>query len=289
MTSLFISHANTDRRFVKDEFVDLFRALGFKPWYAEKDITSPNDWERMILKGLNEAKWFVFVMSKAAASSQWVKAEVNWAVPRRHGNIIPILIDDVPLDQFNITLANIQYIDYRGNRRKVGRNQLINLLVDVEYRPQSHFTILEGLTRCPSKEVLTLVRAVSRSDLLQSTIIAANERANRFYGRMAGKSVVGLTLHEILTTILPQWVDSEDLSRFVADQERIMAGIKRCEEIYAKVPIRINGNHPISEVRGNAYLPITLAYSQSGMDQGPGIEDYLIIYVRLEDLCRVHD
>ena len=58
------------------------------------------------------------------------------------------------------------------------------------------------------------------------------------------------------------------------------------EEIYAKVPFRINQNHPI-RVRGRSYLPITIAYSRPQMEQGIVVEDYLVHYVRLDDLGNV--
>lgn len=287
MTSLFISHASSERRFVEEELVGLFRALGFEPWYAEEDIVSAEEWERAIHKGLDASKWFVLVMTKAAADSQWVKAEVGWAVKRRFGSIIPILVDDVALDEFNILLGSIQYVDFRGNKKKNGRERLINLLVNAEYRPQSLAAILECVTRCPSKEMLTLVRVVSRAESQEAVIIAANEKANRFYARMAGKSIVGTPLDDIFNKVLSQWMDSEDLRRFIDDQERMMAAIKRGEEIYAKVPFRINQNHPHYDFRGRSYLPITVAYSQPRTDQDVVMEDYLVLYVGLDDVCRV--
>jgi hypothetical protein len=286
MASLFISHGSADRRFVEEELIGLFRALGFESWYAEEDIASAEEWERSIQRGLEASKWFVLVMSRTAASSNWVKAEAAWAVKRRSGTIIPILLDDVTPEQFNILLGTIQYVDYRGGKTKNGRERLINLLINAEYRPQSLAAVLDGVTRCPSKEMLTLVRIVSRGDGQEATIIAANEMANRFYGRMAGRSVAGTSLEDLFTKTLSQWMDSQDFDRFVADQGRMLAAVKRGEEIYAKVPFRINQNHPI-RVRGRSYLPITIAYSRPQMEQGIVVEDYLVHYVRLDDLGNV--
>jgi TIR domain len=172
MASLFISHGSADRRFVEEELIGLFRALGFESWYAEEDIASAEEWERSIKSGLESSKWFVLVMSRTAASSHWVKAEAAWAVKRRSGTIIPILLDDVTPEEFNILLGPIQYVDYRGGKTKNGRERLISLLINAEYRPQSHAAVLDGVTRCPSKEMLTLVRIVSRGDSQEATIIA---------------------------------------------------------------------------------------------------------------------
>jgi hypothetical protein len=285
MTSLFISHASSDREFVEDELVGLLRALGFDPWYAEEDVPSADEWERTIHKGLETSKWFVLVMSRAAAGSPWVRAEVGWAVKRRLHYLLPIIIEDVAPEELNLMLASIQHADYRGNKRKTGRERLISLLVSAEYRPQSFSAVLEGMTRCPSKEMLTLVRVVSRPDSLEATIIAANERANQIFGRMAGKSIIGTSLADIFGQVLPQWMDGDDIRRFTADQERMLAAVKRGEEIYARIPFRINQNHPHRDFRGRAYLPVTIAYSQPRTDHGVAVEDFLVLYAALHDIC----
>ena len=221
----------------------------------------------------------------ASADSRWVKAEVGWAVKRRLHHLVPIIIDDVAPEELNLMLASIQYADYRGNKRKNGRERLISLLVSAEYRPQSFSAVLESVTRCPSKEILTLIRVVSRPDNQEATIIAANERANQFYGRMAGKSIVGTSLDDVFGKVLPQWMEGDDVRRFTTDQERMLAAVKRGEEIYARVPFRINQNHPQRDFRGRAYLPVTIAYSQPQTDQGVAVEDYLVLYIALNEMC----
>src|SRR5262245_54988941 len=94
MARLFISHATADRKFVERELLGLLRALGFDPWFAESDIRTSEQWERMILGALRSSKWFVLVMSPKSAVSEWVKDELAWAIEEAPDYIVPILIED---------------------------------------------------------------------------------------------------------------------------------------------------------------------------------------------------
>jgi hypothetical protein len=134
MVRLFVSHATADRKFVESELLGLLRALGFDPWFAESDIQTSEQWERMILGALRSSKWFVLVMSPKSAVSEWVKDELAWAIEEASEYIIPILIDDCNPRDFHIRLPRIQYLDFRQNLKEA-REQLIRLLVDKEYKP----------------------------------------------------------------------------------------------------------------------------------------------------------
>ncbi len=134
MARLFISHATSDRKFVEEELLGLLRALGFDPWFAESDIVTSEQWERSILGALRSSKWLVLVMSRQSAASEWVKDEIAWAIDEAEDCIIPILIDDCDPRDFHVRLPRIQYLDYR-HKSKEAREQLIRLLVDLEYRP----------------------------------------------------------------------------------------------------------------------------------------------------------
>jgi len=134
MSRLFISHATADRRLVKREFLGLLRALGLDTWFSEEDIQSTEHWERAILSGLESSKWFVLIMSRASALSEWVKDEVAWAIENRPKTIVPILIDNCNPRDIHIRLPRIQRIDYRTNHLQAA-HKLIKLLVDAEYAP----------------------------------------------------------------------------------------------------------------------------------------------------------
>lgn len=145
MSRIFISHTTADRTLVEREFLGLLTALGFDVWFAEAEIQSTEQWERSILSGLENSKWFLLIVSRASVLSEWVKDEVNWAIEHRPNTIIPILIDDCNSRDIHIRLPRIQHIDYHPDSRQAA-NKLIKLLVDAEYAPnprdedQRHFT-----------------------------------------------------------------------------------------------------------------------------------------------------
>ncbi len=60
--------------------------------------------------------------------------------------------------------------------------------------------------------------------------------------------------------------------------------MRRGEEVYSKVPFCINREHPINDFHGRSYLPVTIAYSLPQKTQGVVVEDYLVLYLRLDDV-----
>lgn len=112
---VFISHSSNDRDFVEQEIIAFLEKNGIATWYSKVDIQSAVEWERSILQGLQSTQWFLLVMSPRAASSEWVKDELHWAIDNRPQRIIPILIDDCDPRQFHIRIARLQYIDFRSD------------------------------------------------------------------------------------------------------------------------------------------------------------------------------
>jgi hypothetical protein len=121
---VFVSHSTFDREVIEGEIIPLLNANGIDTWYSKDDIQTAARWERAILQGLKSCDWFMVVMSRRAAESEWVCDEVSWAMENRPGKIIPILLEDCDVRDFHIRLARIQYVDYRGDRRAARRRLL---------------------------------------------------------------------------------------------------------------------------------------------------------------------
>jgi hypothetical protein len=49
-------------------------------------------------------------------ASEWVQAEVHWALEKRKGRVIPILLRDCDPADLHLKLMRIQYIDFRTNQ-----------------------------------------------------------------------------------------------------------------------------------------------------------------------------
>jgi len=131
--TVFVSHSTQDRKWVEDNIVGLIRNNGLNAWYAQTSILSATQWEREILKGLESSDWFLLVVSPRAATSEWVKDELNWAIYHRPTRIVPVLMEQADLWSFHIRLPRIQYVDFTtGN--PAARDQLVNRLKEPESR-----------------------------------------------------------------------------------------------------------------------------------------------------------
>lgn len=129
MTRCFISHSTEDRKFVEEELLGIFEALGLDPWYSKADIRAAEDWEHSIKKGLESSEWFCVVLSPRSQGSEWVKDEVHWAFSHRGGRIIPILIEECDPNAFHVRLPRVQHIDYARDPRRA-RFTLIRTIRD---------------------------------------------------------------------------------------------------------------------------------------------------------------
>lgn len=121
---VFISHSTYDRDFVEREIIPTLGAYGIDVWYSRDDIQTAARWERAILQGLKACDWFMIVMSRRAAQSEWVCDEVSWAMDNRPGRIVPILLEDCDVRDFHIRMARIQHVDYRNDRQSARQRLL---------------------------------------------------------------------------------------------------------------------------------------------------------------------
>ncbi len=108
--SVFVSHSTLDRETVERDIVNFLQSHGIRTWFAGEDINSSDEWERSIVKGLQECEWFIVAMSANSASSRWVRSEVHWAMQNRYSRIIPILLEDCDPLSFHLMLSQIQHI-----------------------------------------------------------------------------------------------------------------------------------------------------------------------------------
>lgn len=112
---LFISHSREDRTFVDHQLVEPLNRSGVETWYCSDDIPMAEEWVRAVHEGLDKCNWFVVVVSKNAAGSEWVRREVDLAVSmeRYHRRIIPVLLDDTDPNALSSWLGTVQWLDAR--------------------------------------------------------------------------------------------------------------------------------------------------------------------------------
>ncbi len=108
MPKVFVSHSAKDRDFVEREIVQLLHSHGIETWYSTDDIGAGVKWERSLREGLKSCDWFLVVLSNESVKSEWVEAEVHWALDERKGRIIPVRIDDCDEADLHLKLRQIQ-------------------------------------------------------------------------------------------------------------------------------------------------------------------------------------
>src|SRR5262245_255100 len=126
MPQVFISHSSKDRAFVEHELVPLLEHHSINTWYSRSAIRTAAVWEDEIRLGLGASDWFLVVLSPNTAESDWVRAEVRWALDKRRGRFIPVMIADCDPAETHLQLAGYQYVDFRFDVGSA-RTQLLSL------------------------------------------------------------------------------------------------------------------------------------------------------------------
>jgi proteasome lid subunit RPN8/RPN11 len=121
---IFISYSSLDIEFVEREIIPLLKRHGLDVWYSKESIESTAEWEKRIKQGLHICDWFLVVLSPQSVTSDWVQAEVDWALEKRKGKVIPVLYQDCDPTELHLKLRRIQYIDF-GRNQESARGKLL--------------------------------------------------------------------------------------------------------------------------------------------------------------------
>lgn len=150
MPTIFLSHSSEDKDFIEREVIPVLKSRDIGVWYSPHAIQTAEEWERAIKRGLESSDWFLVALSPRSAQSRWVRAEMGWAFANRGGKIIPILIEACDLFQFPIWINELQFADFRRDRRK-GAEQLLAVF-DTSAAPLdgSHPTSAERAENAPT-------------------------------------------------------------------------------------------------------------------------------------------
>jgi hypothetical protein len=121
MRQVFISHASSDRSAVERTVLPLFRAHGIRYWYSSEDIPSASDWEKVIRQALTDCDWFLVALSANSVQSDWVQAEVHWALDNRKDHFVSLLLTDCTPSDLHLKLIRYQHVDFRQPSDEAGR------------------------------------------------------------------------------------------------------------------------------------------------------------------------
>ncbi|SDX93223.1 FHA domain-containing protein [Allochromatium warmingii] len=112
---IFISHSSKDAVFVVEYLKPLLEHAGMSVWCSSGDLEWGVDWERQLHQELRRADWFIVVLSPDAADSDWVRAEVHWAMEKRKGSIVPVMLHTCDPSAIHLRLGIVQFVDFRSD------------------------------------------------------------------------------------------------------------------------------------------------------------------------------
>lgn len=112
--SVFISYSSHDYELVRTLVVAQLQQHGLQVWFSRDSIHAADEWEKRIRQALISTEWFLVALSPESVRSEWVRAEVDWAIENRRGRLIPVLVGDCNPEDCHLRLRQIQYIDLRG-------------------------------------------------------------------------------------------------------------------------------------------------------------------------------
>ncbi|MFO0912562.1 MAG: TIR domain-containing protein [Pirellulales bacterium] len=127
MPHVFVSHASQDHDVIYARIVQLLNEHGLTTFYSRDSILGAQEWEKRIREGLEDCPWFLVALSPNSVKSEWVQAEVGWALVNRRGRLIPVLVGDCRPEDCNLRLCQIQYVDLRADHPEA-RKALIDIL-----------------------------------------------------------------------------------------------------------------------------------------------------------------
>jgi len=103
MSSVFLSHAHSDKPFARKLAADL-RLAGHNVWIDEAEIKIGDSLIEKIRDGIDQVDFVAAVISSASAKSKWVTRELDIASNREIKEnrvvVLPLLVERVPLPGF---------------------------------------------------------------------------------------------------------------------------------------------------------------------------------------------
>ena len=112
--SAFISHAKADAKRAQT-IAEGLEARGFKCWIAPRDVKAGRTYGDEIIRGIESARAFVLVLSRASNDSAFVAREVERAVSKKKPLLAVRIADVEPGPALELFISSTQWIDaFRG-------------------------------------------------------------------------------------------------------------------------------------------------------------------------------
>jgi len=110
MADAFVSYASQDRA-ATFRIVEYLEANGVSCWVAPRDVAPGMEYGEAIIRGIEDSRVFVLILSEESNNSQFVRKEVERAVSKVKP-VLPARIREVaPSGSLEFFIASAQWID----------------------------------------------------------------------------------------------------------------------------------------------------------------------------------
>lgn len=139
MKKVFISHAHQDTAFVVDYLKPLLEGAGLATWCSGLDPERGLSWQSQLRDELAKADWLLVILSPDAASSEWVRSEINWAIDHLPGKIVPVMARACDPTRIHLRLGITQFVDFRIDRAAAGQKLIAWLKEEAQQAADPEF------------------------------------------------------------------------------------------------------------------------------------------------------
>lgn len=148
MTQVFISHSEQDS-LIRERVRYSLMEKAITVWINRTDITTGTDFQEEINQGIEETDNVVWLMSPASLQSAYCRQELEYAL-YLNKRIIPLLIDDIDMEDVPLGLRSLQFIDVRNHERQETYDQAMGKLLkaldeDARYHTQHKLLLVRAL------------------------------------------------------------------------------------------------------------------------------------------------
>lgn len=129
--SAFISHAKADAKKAQ-AIAEGLEKRGVKCWIAPRDVKAGRAYGDEIIRGIESARSFVLLLSKASNDSAFVAREVERAVSKKKPIFAVRIADVQPAPALELFISGTQWIDAFPGRLATHVDRLANMLAEEE-------------------------------------------------------------------------------------------------------------------------------------------------------------
>lgn len=175
MTGVLISYSRKDSVIAR-KLIQEFKAINLDVWVDWEDIPPAVHWLEQVLRGIEEADAFIFLVSPDSAVSEVCKVEVEHA-RKNHKRIIPILVRDVDAKLLVPTIRELNWIKLREEDDfKTGLESVkVAITIDIEWVEEHRRLQVRALEWDREKDQSLLLRG---SDLRNARKLFASAEKN---------------------------------------------------------------------------------------------------------------